>query len=263
MANALNVEPNKLLETLKATVFQKATNEELLALVVVANTYGLNPLLKEVYAFPAKGGGIVPVVSIDGWISMTNRQPNLDGIEFEMPEDGSSCTCIIHLKGRSKPVKVTEYLSECSRQTEPWKAMPKRMLRHKALIQCARIAFGFSGIQDEDEAKVTAAIDITPKPRLATATSEPINPFPSAREIVADEPADEIPMEDPVKTPQSLLRIAVSDFGCPESLFVETYRKQSKKLVKDAVLISDLSDEACSAALAEIDMLLSLTEAGK
>ena len=26
------------------------------------------------------------------------------------------------------------------------------MLRHKALIQCARIAFGFSGIYDEDEA---------------------------------------------------------------------------------------------------------------
>ena len=27
------------------------------------------------------------------------------------------------------------------------------MLRHKALIQCARVAFGFSGIYDEDEAR--------------------------------------------------------------------------------------------------------------
>ena len=61
MASRLSVEPAKLYDTLKSTVFQKATNEELLALVVVANEYGLNPFLKELYAFPAKGGGIVPI----------------------------------------------------------------------------------------------------------------------------------------------------------------------------------------------------------
>ncbi len=68
MASNLNVDPAKLLQTLKATVFRGASDDEILALVVISNTYGLNPILKEVYAFPAKGGGIVPVVSIDGWI---------------------------------------------------------------------------------------------------------------------------------------------------------------------------------------------------
>ncbi len=29
--------------------------------------------------------------------------------------------------------------------------MPQRMLRHKAMIQCARIAFGYGGIYDQDE----------------------------------------------------------------------------------------------------------------
>ena len=62
MAGKYNVEPAKLLETLKNTVFRGASNDELLALVVVSNEYGLNPLTKEIYAFPAKGGGIVPVV---------------------------------------------------------------------------------------------------------------------------------------------------------------------------------------------------------
>ena len=38
------------------------------------------------------------------------------------------------------------------RATEPWK-MASRMLRHKSLIQAARVAFGFSGIHDEDEAR--------------------------------------------------------------------------------------------------------------
>ena len=64
MASRVSVDPDKLMSALKATVFKNASNEELLALVVVANEYGLNPFLKEVYAFPAKGGGIVPVLSL-------------------------------------------------------------------------------------------------------------------------------------------------------------------------------------------------------
>jgi phage recombination protein Bet len=156
MASRLSVEPEKMKQTLKDTVFKGASDSELLALVVIANEYGLNPLLREIYAFPAKGGGITPVVSIDGWISMVNRQPQLDGLEFEFEDQGNnipcSCTCTIYIKNRSHPVRVTEFYDECYRNTDPWKQMPRRMLRHKALKEAARVAFGFSGITDEDEA---------------------------------------------------------------------------------------------------------------
>lgn len=190
MAGKYNVEPSKLLETLKNTVFRGATNDELLALVVVSNEYGLNPLTKEIYAFPAKGGGIVPVVSIDGWIRMMNDHPQFDGIdyEFEHTEDGKliSCTSIIYRKDRSHPTRVTEYLMECRRNTEPWK-MERRMLRHKATIQGARVAFGFSGITDEDEAAATPGLanarDVTPRP----ARAEPLDPFVKTPEAPAEE----------------------------------------------------------------------------
>ena len=156
MASRFNVEPAKLLGTLKNTVFKGASDDELLALVVVANEYGLNPLTKEIYAFPAKGGGIVPVVSVDGWNNVANSHPQMDGMEFEFAHDEGgklvSCTCIIWRKDRNRPIKVTEYLSECRRNTDPWR-MEHRMLRHKALIQCARVAFGFSGVYDEDDAR--------------------------------------------------------------------------------------------------------------
>ena len=156
MGSRLNVDPAKLMGTLKATVFKGASDEELLALVVVANEYKLNPLVKQIYAFPAKGGGIVPVVSIDGWVHMTNNHPQMDGVEFVEHHDDEgklvSTTCRIHRKDRKHPIEVTEHLSECQRATEPWK-MQHRMLRHKALMQCARYAFGFSGITDDDEAQ--------------------------------------------------------------------------------------------------------------
>jgi hypothetical protein len=126
-----------------------------MAFSIVANEYNLNPFIKQIYAFPAKGGGIVPVVSVDGWITMTNNHPQMDGIEFEDEHDEKgnlvSIACTIYRKDRSRPIRAKEYLEECRRPTDPWK-MPHRMLRHKALIQTSRIAFGFSGITDEDEA---------------------------------------------------------------------------------------------------------------
>lgn len=163
MAARLSVEPDKMLATLKATVFKSASTEELLALVVVANEYQLNPFLKEIYAFPAKGGGIVPVISIDGWNKMLIRQDSFDGIEFEFVEgeDGLpySCTATVFIKNRSHAVKVTEYFAECRRNTDPWNNMPRRMLRHRALCQASRLAFGFAGVYSEDEAK--DFIDVT------------------------------------------------------------------------------------------------------
>lgn len=159
MASRLSVEPTKLFETLKATVFAKATNEEMMALIVVANEYGLNPFLKELYAFPAKGGGIMPIVSVDGWNKMLVRQPDFDGIEFESldGENGEliSCTATIYVKNRSHPVKITEYLVECKRNTDPWNNMPRRMLRNRTLCQASRVAFGFSGMMHEDEQAIT------------------------------------------------------------------------------------------------------------
>ena len=149
--NMQDVDPAELANTLANTVFKKATNDEFLSLLIVANQYKLNPFTKEIYAFPAKGGGITPVVGIDGWARIINDNPLTDGIQFEQDEE--SCTCKIYRKDRSHPTVVTEYLSECLGTSEPWKKYPKRMLRHKALIQCARVAFGFSGIYDEDEAR--------------------------------------------------------------------------------------------------------------
>jgi phage recombination protein Bet len=195
MASKFSVEPPKLLETLRATLMPKATNEELLAFVVTANQYDLNPFTKEIYAFPGRNGGINPVVSVDGWIKLMNRHPQFDGIQFHTEDRENkpfSVTATIYLKDRSRPVEVTEYFSECSRNTEPWKVNPRRMLRHKALIQCARIAFGFSGIVDDEEA-------IPPQVQVNVTPSRPI--FRSKLEPkVEPQPHEFLPENNPVPT---------------------------------------------------------------
>ena len=173
MAARIGAEPQELLSTLKQGVFKDAKPAEFQALVLTAQEYQLNPILKELYAFPAKGGGIVPIVSIDGWLKIINRQPKLDGLSVEMSPDGTEATCTIHVKDREHPVRVTEYLEECRRNTEPWKTMPRRMLRHKAIIQAARVAFGIGGVFDEDEGKDAAGMrDVTPTKARAKVSAE-------------------------------------------------------------------------------------------
>lgn len=147
----LAIDEKDLINTLRSTAFKaEATDQQFLALLIVANQYNLNPWTKEIYAFPDRTG-IVPVVGVDGWARIINGNKNFDGMEFEM--DDESCTCKIYRKDRNHPTSVTEYMSECNRGTQPWKSHPKRMLRHKAMIQCARLAFGFAGIYDQDEAE--------------------------------------------------------------------------------------------------------------
>jgi phage recombination protein Bet len=183
MADRYSMAPAAFEATLRATVVPKdCTREQFAAFLLVAKQYKLNPLTREIFAFPTRGGGIQPVVSIDGWLNLANSHPQMDGIEFDDQIDGDgeviSVTARIWRKDRAHPIVVTEYMSECARNTEPWKQWPRRMLRHKAAIQAARYAFGFAGFVDPDEAErmgadVSAMRHVTPPPRPPSAPKAP------------------------------------------------------------------------------------------
>jgi len=164
IANRFAVSEAQLHETLTKTVFKAAASpEQLRALMIVCDQYNLNPFTKEIYAYPDKGG-ITPVVSVDGWSRIMNEHPQFNGVEFIYSDDvvdvkgaKSPChawiECVVYRKDREHPVRAREYLDECYRPSGPWQSHPKRMLRHKALIQGCRLAFSFVGIYDEDEAE--------------------------------------------------------------------------------------------------------------
>ncbi len=185
----------ELIETLKATAFKgQVTDAQMTALMVVANQYGLNPWTKEIYAFPDRQNGIVPVVGVDGWARIINDHPQFDGMEFD--QDGESCTCSIYRKDRSRPTRVTEFLAECKRDTAPWKSHPRRMMRHKAMIQAARLAFGYGGIYDQDEAERIVERNMGP------ATVVDITPSASRTAEVKAKLAARQPARDPVPEPE-------------------------------------------------------------
>ena len=220
------VEADKLLNTLKMTAFKQPkpsgggappeiTNEQMMALLVVANEYHLNPFTKEIYAFPAKGGGIVPIISIDGWIRIVNSREELKSIEFgysddDLDADDAWISCTIERKDRDKPITLREYLVECRRDTDPWNDMPRRMLRHKALIQCARVAFGYAGVYDPDEGeRIRDAMAID-----GSASEVRGKPATAAPQASANAPAQltHVPLDE--------IRQRIDQIGVPENEFL-------------------------------------------
>ena len=199
-ANRFNIDGDKFLPILKATAFkqsanQEISNEQLAALLVVADQYDLNPFTKEIFAFPDKGG-IVPVVSVDGWSRIINSHPQNNGFTIEVSDDGSKAVATFHRKDRAHPTVVTEYLSECKRNTVPWNSHPRRLLRHKALIQGARMAFGFAGIYDGDEAAriVGSEKEITPQ----NTTLDALNSNLLAQELTSVNTIETSPIVEPI-----------------------------------------------------------------
>ena len=179
-AERYSFDEGAVIDTLKATAFKvndgAVTDAQMMALLIVADQYGLNPFTKEIYAFPDKKNGIVPVVGIDGWSRIINGHPAFDGMTFHASEEvltpsgGKPCPgwmeCAIYRKDRAHPIVIREYLDEVYREpfqgqrdgrsyavNGPWQSHTKRLLRHKATIQAARMAFGFVGIYDLDEAE--------------------------------------------------------------------------------------------------------------
>jgi hypothetical protein len=258
MAARLNVEPAKLLSTLKNTVFSGANDDELLALVVVANEYGLNPIIREIFAFPKKGGGIVPVVSVDGWIKIANSHSAMDGIEYEWDHTAEgkliACTSIVWRRDRSRPVRVTEFLEECRRATDPWK-MEHRMLRHKATIQGFRVAFGFSGIYDEDEARDIVEVSATTRTPVEIAAPNFLTSTEPEAKAIAEQRVEPVtkavsPVNE-VGVNQNRLAALCAGEGASFDLFLEALQDMGQLEGNDAnaTAFADLSDKLCTRLL--------------
>ncbi len=223
IADKYGVDATKLFNTLKATAFRQqrgseATNEQMMALLIVADQYGLNPFTREIFAFPGGAGEVTPVVSVDGWSRIINEHHAFNGIEFHYSDDitqekgAKPCPAwveaIIYRKDREHPTRVREWLDEAYQQARkypgPWQSHTKRMLRHKALIQCSRIAFGFAGIYDPDEAerireaeniRDVSNVKMAEKPFSANANPQPVEDIGehiSDGEIIYEEITDEV-----------------------------------------------------------------------
>ncbi|HAC30673.1 MAG TPA: phage recombination protein Bet [Marinobacter hydrocarbonoclasticus] len=216
----------ELIQTLKATAFKgDVSDAQMTALLVVANQYGLNPWTKEIYAFPDRQNGIVPVVGVDGWSRIINQNPQFNGMEFRASEtmvemNGARpapewMECVIYRKDRDHPVVIREYLDEVYREPfkpgmkGPWQTHTKRFFRHKAMIQCSRLAFGYVGIYDQDEAERVVDMGTVQRAPEQEAARPALEHYP-AEQFEANFPAWKNAIEAGKRTPEQIVAMVSS-----------------------------------------------------
>ena len=117
-------------------------------LLRLASKYQLDPLSDEVNLLETKEG-YLPFITIDGWAKLINQHPQYAGMSLRDSTeliDGIPAwmECTIYRNDRILPIVIKEYLEEVRTDHPSWQQMPRRMLRHRAIQQCARLALGIS-----------------------------------------------------------------------------------------------------------------------
>jgi phage recombination protein Bet len=168
------------------------TQADLDRLLLLAERLGLDPLNNEIYATEVaaesgKKSRIVYVVGVDGWSKIINSHPQFDGMKFVESGPGDDelplyIECTIYRKDRKVATSIREYMYEAHTSQGAWLTHPRRMLRHKAMVQCARTCFGLGGLYEPDEAeRVRTALLSEDKPRSKSAHTSGTKSVPSGR----------------------------------------------------------------------------------
>ncbi|MBU3543282.1 recombinase RecT [Polynucleobacter sp. MWH-Loch1C5] len=124
-------------------------------LLRMATKYQLDPLSDEIGVMETNEG-YQAFITIDGWVKLINSHEQYAGMSLrEAPIEKSIensnekealawMECTIYRHDRILPIVVKEYLDEVKTDHPSWQQMPRRMLRHRVIQQCARLAFGIS-----------------------------------------------------------------------------------------------------------------------
>jgi hypothetical protein len=118
-------------------------------LLRMATKHKLDPLSDEIAVMETLDG-YQAFITIDGWVKLINNHEQFAGMSLREPQKDQPSEketlewmeCTIYRHDRILPIVVKEYLDEVKTNHPSWQQMPRRMLRHRVIQQCARLALG-------------------------------------------------------------------------------------------------------------------------
>jgi hypothetical protein len=164
VAQSLKIGPQELSEWMND---HSIPTEVLKTILRTAKRFKINPLLGHIAWELNDENRWEVYIPIDGWIALIHQEPTFQGITFDQATETENgipiwMECTIYCSDLTQPLTVREYFAELKTDHPMWIQMPRRMLRHKTLQQCARLAFGLnvqqlkiSSVQPIEEKLVT------------------------------------------------------------------------------------------------------------
>jgi len=172
------------LDLIRKCCADKATDAEFQQFMYLCNTYGLDPMTKEIYFIKYNSGGTPTIItSRDGYLKIANQHPAFDGIEsdvvyktdtlikrdngslhitygldhmaFAKGEDSKGLTgafCSVFRKDRSIAMSVFVSARDYyKKDNKIWNQYPHAMILKVAEAQALKRAFSISGLVTKEE----------------------------------------------------------------------------------------------------------------
>jgi len=147
---------NEKIELIKAKIAPDCTDSEFELLMYMANTYGLDPLLRQIWA--VKRNANTPALIFagrDGMLAIAHRSGHFDGMETKVTFDEAkkpvSAICTVWRRDMSHPFVAEVLFSEYTTGKNLWLTKPSVMIAKVSESVALRRAFSVSGLYCPEE----------------------------------------------------------------------------------------------------------------
>jgi phage recombination protein Bet len=176
----------------------KCSDDEFKLLLYQAGKYGLDPLLKQIWAVKYQNDRPASIFAgRDGFLAIAHRSGMFDGMESGSRMDGTELVgwAKVYRKDMAHPFFIEVKAKEYNKGQGTWTTHPATMIQKVAESQALRRAFSISGIYSPEEMEEPEKLpmrDITPPEEKKKGGRPPLHVHkPGTPMTLDDVPADE------------------------------------------------------------------------
>lgn len=182
---------------IKNTIAKGLSDTELVYFLNVAKVYGMNPFIKEIWAYKDLQGNLIVFGGRDGFLAKAQKDKRWNGIASDAVREGESFEMntaqgtVSHVKDITRKGQIIGAYAICrpkdcdiatiewadfetyNKGKNVWKADPEAMIKKVAEVHALKKAYGISGIQAEEDYQIingtAITIDHEEKPKMTDA----------------------------------------------------------------------------------------------
>ena len=139
-----------------------ATAGELVVVMSTCVKYGLDPMMRQLYAWRDNRGDLACMLSMDGWVELARRNPGYVKVSYkygpDVPKTGKHKACwewvqaTVHTTDRGDIELPPLYLEEWRKDYGQWLEMPRHKMHVIAYRMSIREVYGISiDVRDPDD----------------------------------------------------------------------------------------------------------------
>jgi len=251
-------------ELLRKTAAKKASDDEFKVFIHVAETYGLNPFLGQIFYWKDQKGNSVYMCSRDGYLTLAARNKAFDGLvsdvvrtndEFKRTTTGIDhkygsdrgdivgAYALVYRKDRKYPVYVFAPFEEYNGYNSVWNRYPSAMILKVAESMSLKRAFSVSGLVSQEEMNIQRLEDKEEKKK--SGQDKVIKPDDAKEEEKAVSKSKSNKVKKLTGREKEIKSIVDGDIKLRKDLF--EYLEHVKKMKGvDKISINDLSNKEYS-----------------